>query len=79
MKIEVLGSGCPNCRKLEENVRKACSALAISAHISKVSDFRKIASYGVMATPALVVDGEGVLSGRVPGPEEIMRLIGGKS
>ncbi len=75
MKILVLGSGCPNCRKLESNVMKACVALGLKAEIGKVQDYGQIASYGVMRTPALVVDGEVKVAGRVPEVEEIKRLL----
>lgn len=75
MKILVLGSGCPNCMKLEANVRQACEALGLRAEIGKVRDYGEIASYGVMRTPALVVDDEVKVSGRVPGVEEIRRIL----
>ncbi len=75
MKILVLGSGCQNCRKLEANVRQACEALGLKAEISKVQDYGEIASYGVMRTPALVVDEEVKVSGRVPDVEEIKRIL----
>ncbi|MFH0885249.1 MAG: thioredoxin family protein [Candidatus Micrarchaeota archaeon] len=78
MKIEILGSGCPNCKRLEENVRKACRGQGIDADIVKVSDFRKIASYGVMSTPAIVVDGEVLVYGRVPDVAEIKRMLKGR-
>ncbi len=77
MKIEVLGSGCANCKKLEENTRTACKELGLTAKIIKVQDFKKIASYGVMATPALVVDGEVKIYGRVPDVKEIKELLKG--
>lgn len=75
MRIEILGSGCPNCRKVEENVRKASGELGIAAEIVKVTDYPTIASYGVMRTPAIVVDGKVVAYGRVPSPDEIKRLL----
>ena len=78
MKIEILGSGCPNCKRLEENVRKACLEQGIEAEITKVSDFKKIASYGVMSTPAIVVDGEVLVFGRVPDVAEIKKLLKGR-
>ena len=56
MIIKVLGSGCANCKKLEENTRKAVEELGIDATIEKVTDFKEIMAYGVMKTPALVVD-----------------------
>jgi len=76
MIIEVLGSGCANCKKLEENVRKACSDLSLkNAEIVKVTDFAKIAEYGVMRTPALVIDGVVRIYGRVPNVDEIKTLL----
>jgi len=77
MKIEVLGSGCANCKRLEENARTACKELGLTTKIIKVQDFKKIASYGVMATPALVVDGEVKIYGRVPDVKEIKELLKG--
>lgn len=76
MKIEILGPGCPNCEKLEENTQKAVKKLGLSdAEIVKVNDFEEIANRGVMNTPALVIDGEVKLSGRVPSEEEIQGLL----
>jgi small redox-active disulfide protein 2 len=76
MKIEVLGSGCPNCRRLEQAVRDACRRHGVDAEISKVTDWAGIASYGVMRTPALVVDGILKAQGRVPSEKEILRALG---
>ena len=75
MRILVLGSGCPNCKKLEANVRQACEALGLKAEIRKVQDYGQIASYGVMRTPALVVDDEVKVTGRVPDVEETKRIL----
>lgn len=75
MKIEVLGSGCAKCKTLEANVREAVSELAIEAEIVKVDDFAEIAKFGVMMTPALVVDGEVKLVGKVPGKDEIKNIL----
>ncbi len=75
MKIEVLGSGCANCRRLDESVREACVILGIRADISKVTDYGKIASFGVSATPALAVDGDVLFEGRVPGSKEIAKML----
>jgi small redox-active disulfide protein 2 len=73
--IKVLGPGCRNCATLEERTREALGSLGTEATISKVTDFAEIAAYGVMSTPALVVDDQVVVAGRVPKPEEIARLI----
>jgi small redox-active disulfide protein 2 len=75
MIIKVLGAGCANCKKLEENTRKAVSELGIDATIEKVSDFKEIMAYGVMKTPALVVDGKVKIMGRVPSAEEIKKYL----
>lgn len=77
MKIEVLGGGCANCRLLKKNVQDALSELSLEAEINEVSDYAEIASYGVMSTPALVVDGEVKSYGRVPSTEEIKKFLKG--
>lgn len=75
MNIKILGSGCSNCRKLEENTKKAVLELGLDATIEKVTDYKDIVSYGVMNTPALVVDEKLKLSGRVPSSEEIKKYL----
>ena len=65
-KIEVLGPGCPNCKKLEANAREAVVMAGIEAEIVKVTDYREIHAHGVMTTPGLVIDGTVVSSGRIP-------------
>ena len=75
MNIKVLGSGCANCKKLEENTKIAVAELGIDATIEKVEDFKKILSYGVMKTPALVVDEKVKIMGRVASPEEIKKYL----
>jgi len=75
MKIKVLGSGCPNCKVLEANTKKALEELKIKADVKKVTDMAKIVGYGVMSTPALVVDEKVVSSGRVLSVEEIKKLL----
>lgn len=74
-KIQVLGPGCPNCRRLEENTRKAVEELGIECEIEKVSDINQIAAMGVLRTPALVVDDNLKLSGKVPNIEELKNLL----
>jgi len=79
MKIEVLGTGCAKCKRLEENARKAVQETGVKAEVVKVQDMDQIISKGVMMTPALLIDGEEMAVGRVPGVEEIKRMItGGK-
>jgi small redox-active disulfide protein 2 len=66
--IEVLGSGCPNCQKLEANAREAVAQAGVEAEIRHVTDFAEIANRGVMNTPGLVIDGKVVSTGRIPTP-----------
>ncbi|MBU3111094.1 thioredoxin family protein [Clostridium lacusfryxellense] len=75
MIIKVLGSGCSNCKKLEENTRKAIEELGIEATIEKVTDFKQIMAYGVMKTPALVVNEKVKIMGKVPSAEEIKKYL----
>jgi small redox-active disulfide protein 2 len=75
MKIEILGSGCANCKRLEENARVAVAKAGKKAEIMKVTDFGKIASYGVMGTPALVIDGKVKAEGRIPSVDEIAKML----
>lgn len=75
MKIKVLGSGCPNCKVLEANTKKALDELKIKADVAKVTDMGKIIEYGVMSTPALVINEKVVSSGRVLSSEEIKKLL----
>ena len=75
MKIEVLGPGCPNCEKLGERVRTAARELGLDFEYFKVTDIQKITGYGVMMTPALVVDGQVKLSGKVASVDEIKKIL----
>jgi len=75
MKIKILGSGCPNCTRLEENTKKALEDLNKKAEIEKVTDIEKIVEYGVMSTPALVIDEEVVSYGKVNEVNEIIELL----
>jgi small redox-active disulfide protein 2 len=75
MKIEVLGTGCPRCEKTKENIEAALSALGRVAEITQVKDLRSIAGYGVIATPAVVVDGKVKMVGRVPTVDQIKTLL----
>lgn len=75
MNIKILGSGCPSCKKLEANTKKAVADLGIDALVEKVEDIEKIMAYGVMSTPALVVDEEVKIMGRVPSPKEIAEQL----
>ena len=74
-KIEILGTGCAKCHKLEEETRKAAGELGLDCQIEKVKDIQKITAYGVMMTPALVVDGQVKVVGKVPKIEDIKSMI----
>ena len=76
MKIQVAGPGCMNCKTTEQRVFNACAELNLAADISKVTDYNEIAKLGVLRTPAVVVDGEVVVMGRVPGVAELKDLFG---
>lgn len=75
MIIKVLGSGCANCEKLEGLATKAVADLGIDAEIVKVTDIGQIMAYGVMSTPALVVDEELKLAGRVPSYDDVVTIL----
>ena len=74
-KIQILGTGCPKCRKLTETAEAAVQALGLSCEIEKVTEIKRIMSFGVTATPALVVDGQVRVAGRLPSLEEVKRLL----
>lgn len=75
MNIKILGTGCPNCRRLEANTRQALDELKIGSEIEKVTEIRDIVDYGVMSTPALVVDGAVLSAGMVPDVEELKEKL----
>ena len=75
MKLEVLGTGCPKCQQLTANVQAAVEQAGLTAEIVKVTDIADIAARGVMMTPALLVDGEAKVVGKVPPVEEIKALL----
>ena len=75
MQIKILGSGCANCAALERRTREALADLHLTADISKVTDYGEIAGYGVMRTPALVVDEQVLLAGRVPDRATVAGLL----
>lgn len=75
MTIKILGGGCKNCVLLAENAKKAVDELQISAEIIKVTDFRDILKYDIMATPGLVVDEKVASSGKVLKPKEIIEIL----
>lgn len=75
MDIKVLGPGCPNCKKLEQATLDVVANMGIDAKISKVTDIMEIMSYGVMTTPALVVDGKVIMKGKLPSKDELTKLF----
>jgi len=75
MKIEILGSGCAKCNKTKEMAEKAVKEMGVEAEIVKVEDFDKILGYGVMITPALVIDEKVVVKGRVPSADELKKIL----
>jgi small redox-active disulfide protein 2 len=75
MNISILGTGCPKCKQLEANAKKAVEELKIKANIEKVTDVGEIVDWGVMSTPAIVINGEVKASGRVPTTEEIKKWL----
>ena len=77
MNIKVLGTGCANCKNLEKSVINVLAELNLDADVEKVEDIQKILSYGVMGTPALIINEKVVLSGRNPSVKELKEIIEG--
>ena len=75
MKIEILGTGCPKCKKVAEVVGQAVKESGVEAEIVKVTDIKEIMNHGVMLTPALVIDGEVKSAGKIPSIEEIKNWL----
>lgn len=69
--VKVLGSGCPNCRRLEVVARQAAQAAGVAIELEKVTDLQAILAYEILATPGLVIDGKVVSSGRIPTQTEV--------
>jgi small redox-active disulfide protein 2 len=74
-KVQILGTGCPKCKKLAEQAEKAAQELGIDFTIEKVTDITEIVSFGVMLTPAMVVDGEVKVTGKVPDINELKTML----
>ena len=74
-KLQILGPGCSKCRMLTDHTEQAARALGLEYTLEKVTDINDIIAFGIMATPALVVDGEVKVSGRVPSVEMIKPLL----
>ncbi|HII03084.1 TPA: thioredoxin family protein [Methanosarcinaceae archaeon] len=75
MKIEILGTGCAKCKKTKEAIEKVLKENGKEAEVVKVEDFETILNYGVMITPAVVVDGEVKIAGKVPNEEDIREWV----
>lgn len=75
MEVKILGTGCPNCQKLEANTKQALKELNIDANVKKVTDIQEIMQYGIMSTPAVVADGKVLSYGMVPSVEEIKKML----
>jgi len=75
MKIQVLGSGCPTCKRLYETTKKAVTQLNLNEEVEYITDISKIVEMGVMSSPVLAVDGKPVLVGQVPDVEKIKNLL----
>jgi len=75
MNIKILGPGCPNCQKLEANTKQALEELNLEASVEKISDISEIISYGIMSTPALIVDEKVLIAGMVPDVKQIKEVL----
>jgi small redox-active disulfide protein 2 len=75
MKVQILGTGCPKCKKLEENARAAAVKIGIDCEVEKITNLKDIMSFGVMMTPGFAIDGKVLFSGRVLPVEEIASLL----
>ncbi len=79
MKIQIAGPGCVNCRTTEQRVINACAELDLAADVSHVTDYNEMARLGVLRTPAVVIDGEIVVMGRVPSVADLKDLIAARA
>jgi len=75
MEIKVLGTGCPKCKTLEKSTHDVITKLKVEANITKEEDITKIMEYGIMRTPGLLINGNVVVSGRLPSSKEIEQFI----
>ena len=75
MKLQILGTGCPKCKNLALAAEQAAQALGVPYELEKVTDLKQIMAFGVMITPALVVDGNVKVSGKVPSVDELKQLL----
>jgi small redox-active disulfide protein 2 len=75
MKVQILGTGCPRCKKLEANARKAIEELGIAAEVEKVQDIKEITKFGVMMTPGLAIDGKVKSTGEIAPVKKIKKWL----
>ncbi|HDP68602.1 MAG TPA: thioredoxin family protein [Candidatus Marinimicrobia bacterium] len=75
LKVIVLGSGCPNCKKLEQLCYDVAAENNLDMHLEKITDFNKFADYGIMFTPGLVINGEVMSSGKIPTKSTLMHWM----
>lgn len=75
LNIKVLGSGCANCKRVEQIARKVVAELGVEAEVIKVTDYNAIAAYNILSTPGLVINGKVVSSGRIPAPAEVTAWV----
>lgn len=75
LNIKILGSGCANCRHLEQSVRRVADSMALPVEIEKVTDYAAIMTWNILQTPGLVVNDKLVTAGRIPRDEEIVRFL----
>ena len=73
--IMILGPGCPNCHKVEENARKAATYMGVQAEFTKISDYQEIQKYKILGTPGLVINDKVVCAGRIPEESEVMTWL----
>ena len=78
MKIQILGTGCPKCKKTYEHAEQAVKELGICAEIEKIEDLKAIMNFGIMVTPAVAIDGDVKVSGKIPSVDEIKKYISEK-
>ncbi|MGB2965544.1 MAG: thioredoxin family protein [Anaerolineales bacterium] len=75
LNIKILGTGCPNCKKLEEETKKAVGNLGIEVEFEKVTDYQKIMDYDILSTPGLVINEQVVSSGKIPSQPELVSML----
>ena len=74
-KLQILGTGCPKCRQLAQAAEEAAKGLGLEYELEKVTEINEIMKFGVMMTPALVVDGEVKVAGKIPGDEDLKKIL----